>query len=181
MRAEEVPACFHRSAILAEDHTVKPPFDRVLKFWDAVQMVEFPYSNGETWFLMDAGEAVSDFVDPADRIIDGNKLSLGYTALVFGSRPDSDEKVKISPNCYEFESFSGVLQFKEGRKPADLGFDKVYLQAFSYVGMKIDSIIRRLEELTAMNVMLLQKVNTQLPVVQPYRFTTANMTRVGEL
>ena len=182
VRANDVPECKHKAAILNSSNKVIAAYADVLKYWDKVVLTEYPESNGETFYLIDEeGNAIADFIDPSDKLINGRELSRGYTAEVYGYKSDSDDiGEKISPIHYDFESYSGILYFKTGFSPKELGYTRIAISAFSYIGKNVKQNFRNVEQLIAMNLMLLQKMTAERIVVQPYKFSTANMTTVWE-
>ncbi len=179
VRGEDVPECISKQILLTAQRTVIAKYAKVLKFWDKVFLTEYPKSNGETYYLLDnQGNAISDFIDPSDKLINGRTLSKGYTVQVFGYRKGSDIPEKISPIHYEFEAYSGILNFKQGFTPTDLKFERISIEAFSYIGKNVKQNFKDVNDLIAMNLMLMQKLTAERIVVQPYTFTTANMTTV---
>lgn len=182
VRANDVPECKHKEALLNSSKKVIGAYSSVLKYWNKFVLTEYPKSNGETFYLIDEeGNAISDFIDPSDKLINGRQLSRGYTAEVYGYKSDTDDiGEKISPMHYEFESYSGILYFNKGTSPKELGYTRIAISAFSYIGKNVKQNFRDVEQLIAMNLMLLQKITAERIVVQPYKFSTANMTTVWE-
>ena len=182
VRGDDVPECKHKEALLTSQKTVIAKYATVLKYWYKAQLTEYPNSNGESYYLIDQeGNTIADFIDPSDKLINGRQLSRGYTPEFFGYKSDTDDiGQKISPMHYEFEAYSGILYFKEGFTPKDLGYTRIVINAFSYIGKNVKQNFRNVEQLIAMNLMLLQKITAQRIVVQPYKFSTANMTTVWE-
>ena len=81
VRANDVPECKHKEALLTSHKTVIGPYSNVLKYWYQTQLTEYPNSNGESYYLIDQeGNVISDFIDPSDKLINGRELSRGYTA-----------------------------------------------------------------------------------------------------
>jgi hypothetical protein len=38
---------------------------------------------------------------------------------------------------YEFESYSGILYFNKGTSPKELGYTRIAISAFSYIGKNV--------------------------------------------
>ncbi len=179
VRGQDIPECQYRELLLTSSNTVKTPYNAVLKFWNQASMTVYPDSNGQSYYLLDNNQIVSDFVDPSDKLIDGRVLSKGYTPYFYGVKPNGVLE-KLSPILYQFESYSGILSFEKGKTPSDLGYVGVKIEAFQYIGKSVKENFRNIEELIAMNLMLLQKLSSQRIVVQPYKFSTENMTAIND-
>ena len=179
VRGEDIPPCQHKELLLTSSNTVKAQYSSVLKYWNQQSMSVYPDSNGQSYYLLDNNQIVSDFVDPSDKLIDGRALSRGYTPYFYGVKPDGTLE-KLSPILYQFESYSGILSFEKGKTPTDLGYVGVKIEAFQYIGKSVKENFKNIEELIAMNLMLLQKLSSQRIVVQPYKFSTENMTVIND-
>ena len=179
VRGEDIPVCAYRQVLLTSTKNVKAQYTNVLKFWNQADMTEYPDSNGQSYYLLDNNQIVSDFIDPSDKLIDGRELSRGYAPIVYGVKSNGDLE-KISPIYYTFESYSGILTFDKQKTPKKLNYIGVKIDVFQYIGKNVKENFKNIEELIAMNLMLMQKMSAQRIVVQPYKFSTQNMTAIND-
>ena len=73
VRGEDIPVCAYRQVLLTSAKNVKAQYTNVLKFWNQADMTEYPNSNGQSYYLLDNNQIVSNFIDPSDKLIDGRE------------------------------------------------------------------------------------------------------------
>ena len=145
VRAQDIPPCQAQDALVDQNGNVVQRWRAVLKFWHRAQLTQIFGSNGQSWWLISQTDPVNGFIDPADKLVESRVLSLGYAPIIYGSKPGSDQLQKISSNHWMFEAFSGVLSFNSGQTPRDLGYDKIYIEAFSYIGKTVKDVLEDLQ------------------------------------
>jgi len=153
-------------------------FSSVISFIDRLKIKEIPYTNGESYVIIDDdNNYITDFIDPSDKPISQFALSEGYELLMF-----SECGEKISRNVgWSFDPFNCIIHFSgKNPKSPDWEFGEVSVEGFIYIGKKMSSIMGGIDEaMTSVK----EEMNTIVDAaiaVQPFKFSTTEMTTVGD-
>jgi hypothetical protein len=158
-------------------------FTKVIQFLDKVKLQEIPNTNGESYRVIDKdGNALQNFIDPADKPINDVKLSDGYEIKLFANDGET-----IIPRNYgwEFDSFNGILHFDSKFKPGSidwnaLKFGTPLLEGFIYIGESTLDVVQNLKTENENNQKAIEKAVENALAIQPFKFTTKEMHKVDE-
>jgi len=149
-----------------------------IKFLDKVAMTQVPNSNGESWRLFDDdGIAMTDFLDPTNKLDEG-KIGLceGYKITIY-----AEDGTKIPNSCgYIFDAYNGILRFNDDSKPSLNGWGIPKFEGFVYIGKYVSDTVNNVDEKLDTANQAILNYNRQALAIQPFQFTTAAMTVVGD-
>lgn len=128
--AEDVPVA--DTEVQADANAVAFP-GRIQKY-TLQNLTMVPGSNGQAWYIDNAGAFVKDWIAPTDVPSGAAKVpSYGYSARLFKS---DDSQVFPAQGRWNVDYYAGLVLFDEGYTPADLGYGTPKITCYTYIGVK---------------------------------------------
>lgn len=128
--ADEIP--YAVDALAADDNVANN--STVLSKYTQAALTEVPGSNGQAWYLDDAGQFVRNWISPTDvPHVTTNAPSYGYEVKLYQS-----DGTLITPTegTWVVDYYAGLVLFQEEYTPLDLGYGTPLLTCFVYIGQK---------------------------------------------
>ena len=125
------------------NRVIKYEYNKILKFYDGVELTVKENTNGETYQLIDpdTGNVVTGFIDPTDKFDETGE----HTADIYQMSLLDEAGNKIpaaNGQTWTFDTFNGTVQFANGETPASHPkWGKIKIRAFAYVGKKLSTTI----------------------------------------
>lgn len=155
-------------------------YTRIIKFLDKLPLTEIPDTNGEAWVVLDENNNVyKNFICPTDAQINEIQPSKGYEVQLFAN----DGQTLIPFNYgWSFDTFNGILHFDSKFNPhsSDWTFGTPRIEAFIYIGKYASDEISSLDENIHETLTYSKTVDDSSISIQPYKFSTDEMTKIGE-
>lgn len=155
----------------------------IIQFVDKASLQEIPNTNGESFAVIDKnGVHLSGFIDPSDAPITNTAMSDGYTIQLFAE----DKTTPIPINYgWTFNCFNGIVHFAPEFKPgsefwASKGFGNPVLEGFIYIGKTTTNNLTKVSDDIAQTQSNLEDAIANAIAIQPYKFSTDQMDKIGE-
>jgi hypothetical protein len=124
------------STIAAADANVLA-YPTIIKKYTLQLLTEVPGSNGEAWYINDAGIYAKDWIAPTDVLDSGGAFSAGYTSLLY---QNSGTFIPPTAGVFVVNFFGGLVLFQTGSTPADLGYGIPKITAYRYIGQNLSTV-----------------------------------------
>ena len=159
------------------NRVIKPEYNKILKFYDGVELTVKENTNGETYQLIDPDTqtVVMGFVDPTDKFDETGE----HTADIYQMSLLDEAGNKIpaaNGQTWTFDTFNGTVQFANGETPASHpAWGKIKIRAFAYVGKKLSVAISEINDILNSNV---DDLNNSNLTVYKEIFQFSEMTKI---